>query len=1188
MQTVPSTLPNPTQILSYPTLTLDPLKPSSLGGLPTGLLVFPVAAVIDRVCLSTQLVGTGTAIAAAASGLVFGQPTTEPNSFSSSPRPASHSRRVSIDREPSSHSRPANFTSSRPATSIAAHGGSHYHTLPRPSTASRPPLSRYQRPSMPQTQPTAPKVSSRKSSFVRPPDSPAPIAESRDSISSNGSWIRRLSIRPLSRHESSRSSAGPDTPSIFSHGSAAPILNREPTTPTLPRNKLVKRSTSTHNDPDPAPRRRTKSHLPTLPILRRPATSHQRSATLQQFRPDSALNTPTDSNKFSFDDHSQPHEFLAPSPIDPPSRSPSARRGWASFFHSKTSSITGRAGSGRFGELSPNARPVTSKRIFISDDDERNRAHLVKPRMVSTASTPPGLLPAAHIQEEPRPPTHPAATIHDASPSPEGTPSRVPRKSISMPFASAGTWAVRTSGSIRRPKRGAEPRVGNKRHVSEPVTGAQSGAEPRANPPLELTLPPASPSPGRQGLSLGSAAIAQLRTRKRNSSSPVPPLSRLSSFHVDASRLGSSGGVSTHQTRPNQPSGSSASSTAMSQLRAPQHDRTSTMESSEGDTRDCASGDDDDTDFKSDTMFDSLRTVASGRARAVETPLESMYDESPPSTAGNGNGSGKTKRLSIHEILGRTWDEDDKIMEEDESAPTPVRTVNRSEVNARRDLSGPHFRLDSRLEPSPRDVSISAPKEYSRLSLDDDFDDDWARDDEFPCSPLSPPSKGSSLNSRGINPNVRLALANISGNGNGNGNGLSGINGHDGHNDRPLSTLFDWSEPPTHDKHDTNGRSPRPKTAYAKQEMDSRGGRSALRKGPTPTHVRSQSVPVVHDSPDDPKSTGSKYGTWGMGTKTASEDWDDDFEFGGGSFGSGDRDDKVFAVPESIRATQPSVKAHSGHIREFSLLVNDLKRLCRHGRDMDMLDGPQKHLWKEADGIIALASPDEDSLDEDDEDQKSTSSINFDAFDIDERFGDEGFDAHSMDRLDAAFDGHEPAMSKTAVVRERHSPRRRSVFSPEDDIFGTWPLGDVNHSRRPSRPRTPENRHIKSHDVSGVVRSVIGAMQHRVPDQVDDGKVHFDTNSLKALVKRAGDLRDALSDIVRRADQITQSPIRTPRHERQPESSPAFTRVFDDPGSSPPRRAVRSRGNNSLMETTSPENSPSSGLPQRMQMMTVN
>ncbi|KAF5264569.1 hypothetical protein FOXYS1_4645, partial [Fusarium oxysporum] len=221
-----------------------------------------------------SLVGTGTAIAAAASGLVFGQPTTEPNSFSHPTRRPSHSRRVSIDREPSKQSQsPGDFASTRPATSntaASALGASHYHTLPRPTTASRPPLSRYQRPPMPQTQSTPPPLAlSRNSSFVRQTDSPTIIPESRDSISSNGSWIRRLSIRPLSRHESTRSSIGPDAPSIFSHGSAAPIL-RNPTTATLPPNKLVKRSTSTRIDPDPLPRRRAKSHLQILPVLRRP------------------------------------------------------------------------------------------------------------------------------------------------------------------------------------------------------------------------------------------------------------------------------------------------------------------------------------------------------------------------------------------------------------------------------------------------------------------------------------------------------------------------------------------------------------------------------------------------------------------------------------------------------------------------------------------------------------------------------------------------------------------------------------------------------------------------------------------------------------------------------------------------------------------------------------------------------
>ena len=597
------------------------------------------------------------------------------------------------------------------------------------------------------------------------------------------------------------------------------------------------------------------------------------------------------------------------------------------------------------------------------------------------------------------------------------------------------------------------------------------------------------------------------------------------------------------------------------------------MDGSESELRDFTSGD-EDTDFRSDTMFDSLRTGASGRMRMVETPLDSLYDESPPSTAGNG----KAKRLSIQEILGKDWEGGDKILEEDENSQTPVRGTRGGDArfSGREIPNEPRFSTESGF----------SRKEFGRFSLDDDFDDDWARDDDAPYNALSPPSKGGSANSSTINPNVRLALASVSGN-----SALEPSAG-DSRRERPLSNLFEWSEPSVHTKQETNGRSARPKTSYANQEADAtRGGRSASRKGPAPTHVRSQSVPVVHEGPDESNPAGSKYGTWGMGTKPISEDWGDDFEFGGSAGSDEKSNEHLFAVPESIQAAQPSVRAHSGQIRELSLLVNDLQRLCRHGRDLDLLDGPHRNLWKEAEGVIALASPDDDSLEGDHE---TSSSIDLDAFEVNDRLFDDEFEAASLDKLDAALDGREPVMSKTAVVRDRPSPRRRSVFSPDDDIFGgNWPLSDNKiQPNRSSRPRTPESRLNKPSDVNGMVRSVVEVMQQRsIIDSLLNGgntskKMHFDTNSLKILVKRAGDLRDALSDIIRRADQITQSPARPPRHERQLESSPAFTKVFDDPGSSPPRRVVRSRGN-TVVEDASPGNSPSSGIRRRMQMMTV-
>ncbi|TDZ33456.1 hypothetical protein CTRI78_v011681 [Colletotrichum trifolii] len=582
------------------------------------------------------------------------------------------------------------------------------------------------------------------------------------------------------------------------------------------------------------------------------------------------------------------------------------------------------------------------------------------------------------------------------------------------------------------------------------------------------------------------------------------------------------------------------------------------MNSSDFEARDFISGDEEDTDFKSDTMFDSLRTAASGVNRALETPVESMYDESPPGTAGNT----KTKRLSIQEILGHSWDADDRIMEEDESIPTPVRANHEPRIRPDSDVMAPRYSLE---RPS-NEYSLGS-KDFGRLSIEDDFDE-WARDGDemFYGNQLSPPG---SMHSRGVSQNLRMALTNIS------GNGMADAS-HDP-SERPRSNIFDWSES-SHEKPE-HGTAFRPKTAYGK-ELDIRGGRTVVRKGPTAMHVRSQSVPVVHDIADNSSIASQKFGTWGLGTKTASEDWDDDFEFGGN-----ETEDKTLSdafamvVPASIQASQPSLKQHTGHIRELSLLVNDLKRLCRHGRDLDMLGGSTAGLWKEAEGIIALASPDEDELEGMDVDSSSVMS---------ERFM-EGFDAASpapIEKEDPFDEVHEINVSKTAVIRERPAGRRRSVFSPDDDIFGGNNMSPDEIAA--ARPKTPENNiNVGGHDVTDIVRSVLDAMQQSVPDSSNDDKLHFGTNSLKALVKRASDLRDTLSEVVRRADQLTSSPARTPR---QHNDSPAFTRVFTPEHtpspSSPPKKLPHSRSTNSVLGRGSVDASPSNGL-QRMQMMTV-
>lgn len=1032
---------------------------------------------------------------------------------------------------------------------------------------------------------TSPRFSSFRHSWARQFDlGGAPIVEdSRDSLSSNGSWMRRLSLRPLSQNESPKSSIGPDSQSMFSHGSAAPILSPTVVTaPQLPPNKLVKRSLPKDGaNPGPSARRGSKSQIPTL---RRPATSHQRTATLHQLGAEAAPSIPeppcleSPPRECSIDQTVRRRSQT----VGAPNRGsilgvpPSDSSRWRSFFHAQIVRV-----AVKVSKKSESTAQPSAKRICALQEGRDKPPYLIAARVIMAGSD------ANEVYPDPE--SNGTATTTDgspqssdkANPSPETTPSKLPRRSLSMQFSSTTNWLSKT-GSIRRRKRGAVGRSTGttKRSVSDPVpstvqpgqaefggmvgtaeTAAQTGEPSRVESELRAIFQPPS----------------------RSTSSPLPPLSRISSFHLDLNRLSSAGS----QGKPDESAAANYSTSALrvnssaSQTRT--LDRASTVGSSEY-HRGFMSGDEDDTDFKTDTPFDSIRTAGSERRKTLDSPLEFMFDESPPSTSGNAK---QPKRLSIQEILGPAFDGGNKIMEEDEGLSTPVRgTYDDAEA---------HFRLANFEDEtdfnsySPTSSALNATgRDFSRLSLDDDDDMDWARDDEEEIyNHLSPPS---SMNSRRTSPNQRTALTSIS------GNGCHDLP-RDAVDERPRSSIFDWADPVPHEKHEGMARATRPRTVHGKREMDLRGGRSASRRGPVAAHIRSQSVPVVHDPNDNSKTT-PKFGTWGLGSKNVSEDWDDDFEFeeeADVSRAEGKKAENRLSmiVPASIQATQPTVMAHSGQIRELSLLVNDLKRLCRLGREMDMFDGSLARLWRDAEGIIALASPDEDSLEDG---FPSPVAEEFELNLVDERFMDEGFDGGVLDHhANSTSKVHEQL--RTAVVKERPQARRRSVFSPEDDIFGSWPHADEDGAPHQG-PRTPEPKQLSSSfDPSSVARSLMESMHLRrvQPTDAEDekeepGRLNFDTNSLKELVKRASDLRDTLSDLVRQADPVAQSPLRTPRRERSAKNedgSPAFTRVFDDPVSTPTRQILHSRSNNSMLSNGSVAASPSNALSQRLQMMTV-
>lgn len=815
----------------------------------------------------------------------------------------------------------------------------------------------------------------------------------------------------------------------------------------------------------------------------------------------------------------------------------------------------------------------------------------------------------------------PQDSNHGSSEQSEDTPTRRNRRSFPTNFGPPSAWKNRAT-SLRRPKRNSGEYSKTRRYASDPTSSASEDAAESGGtrPGIEdLFTPPKSAY--RDGRKFD---IFASQGQVVDCPSSISSLSRLSGLHVDLSRVGpsppSSAGL--QAASPTQFSSAAApyGAPAPTHSRAVSKEGASTLAGSEMSVPGLASGD-DDTDYKSDVLFDSFRTTDTNRL--VETPLDAMFDDTFP-------GNNKTKRLSIQEILGNSWDGNTNILEEDEGTSTPMRL---REPRIADDMRGGDDRATEIAK-----YQLSVGDRISRLSLDTTDDDyDWARDeDEVLSNPLSPPT--SSVNSRrGPSPPMRSALASISGNSASESYTISSPM------ERPRSNLFDWAEPP-HEKIDDSLS--RPKTAHGKQELDLRGGRPSNRKGCPVAHIRSQSVPVVPD-PQDSNKGAPKFGTWAVGNKNVSEDWDDDFDFeetSNSGSGSGTRIPSKglsMRVPQSIQATQPTVKAHSGQIRELSLLVSSLKRLCRQGRELNMLDGEAAATWKEAENIVALASPDEEEVEDSDTDQ---SFSDFDPSTIDERFLDEGFDASTLDRSENSLDGREPDISKNAVVRERQVVRRRSVFSPDDDIFGNIqssvepPTHDTmcletaaistrsqDGSSTSSRlistksltpgmgshaPRTPERVREFRTPEGTVVSSVIAAMeqQRSLPSRSQESplkpskaKLFFDTNSLQELVKRASAVFHTLSDLVRREELLTMSPQATPRHDRhgwhdrddrfdrhdshRHGGSPAFTRVFSDPDASSPRHLVKSQKSHSSMPRKSLD---SNGLGQRMQMMTVN
>jgi len=957
-----------------------------------------------------------------------------------------------------------------------------------------------------------------------PTDQPPPDLMGTGTDTAKSSWLRRMSTFSSFHLESPTTSSRPGTPSVsFSNGSSAPII---PTTasPATPRNRLVKRTssqrvlhTSTGNPPSYA-----RSNMPTL---RRPATSHQRSATIQEQLFHSSPELQHDLSRPSF----QRDDGLLGDKGE--ENSPPTRQ-WQPFFRRREVQFVGETPS----------KPGASMR-------RPNRSRYVKSIVPVSGDTPillkadsilgPGLnetAPVASISAYSTTPCTP--TTIDKFPMPSsnvsntgsGTePETKPRSSFSVSdlfsTPSQSTWKVGRNSSPRK-KQGPSSVPMSRRVASAPLPSDESYATTNRDH-----------EPASESRTVGESMM-------RSPSSPLPPLNRFSVFDVDLAES-----LSSDPPSPRQQDRSSPSPTSNSPMSFPNpisqpaprskshrpsgapSDRASTLVGSDNENSRVFPGEGDELDCRSDTIYDSVRTGATGSSHSgVRGPrIETVFDNAPPADLLKQNLTILQEKLSNPHLLR------DFIAEEEESVRTPVGVAHSHDD----DFSTPsryptHISSSPDLSSSPPSIPLASPRNGADdQTVGDGFDEaEWSFDDTEPISWGHDDLRGTSLN--------RASPTNID---------------HTGAFDAPLeeadilkgqprANIFEWSERSHVGKDDEQGSSPRPSTVHGNKQGIERGSRSTGRRGVSGLHFRSQSVPLPPDnSTHRPINSTSKLDAWILGSKGVSEDWDGDFEFdepvksiettANGNVKHKATESSGMLVPRAILERQASVHGQFGQVKELTLLVEQLKRLRQQGQEYNLLNGQSSELWKEAEGIINLAT-----LDDEEQPFFPPRSPNSTGFDNDP-FDD---DSPTTQRRE-----NSPLIdsSETTQAKEGHSISRQTV-SQSSPIM-------------PSKLATPPRSRPRQDSTANVKTVLEHIQQHRssfdlLLDEPKSAqkKLPFDTTSLRDLVTRAGVVTRALKEIVRKVenpDNVGHIPEKSPSNP----PDPPFSQIFHhSPSSSPP------------------------------------
>ena len=877
--------------------------------------------------------------------------------------------------------------------------------------------------------------------------------------------------------------------------------------------------------------------------LRRPATSHQRSATLEQQHL-SEEERPFHNRSF----------FQPPSPLndlrEDQQADDDAPHVWQSFFNPQVTKLA-KDGSSRKRNVAGGTSKSDNLRTILP---EKN---LTPTLMLATALPPRSPNEAASGQLPRRAnPRRLSTPVGLDTPIPLSTgqvqteiyadPEPTPRKSFSFGglFASpSSSWKMPRSGSLRnKPPQGTPSgrRVASAPQTMKPQHGPQDAQS-------EWDYPKTRRSRMGQRDFLPSE-LGDPNAGRKIPSSPLPPLNRLSAFEIDLPGAAPSYPTSPQIERPptsprlsSSPSPSASSplgplpfNTFRNKAHRPSgapSDRASTLLGSDNENSRLFSGDEDD--GLSETVYDSTRTGATGSSHSGvrRPPIDTVFDGSPPSEIS------KHKLLALQDLISHDSFPESQIqsadiLEEEGSVSTPVRHAQTCrDENHPTDESFP-----AKPPSSPPGLSRNPDpdKKSPRHTTDDEV---WTFEDPED-SPMSNRSRSTlDMENDFSGHSLRRAHESFS------TPGLPYRSVRAADDLKP--TMYDFSEQLSLEKDVHVGSSPRPKTVHGQNEKDARGSRPNGRHGPSPLHLRSQSVPIPSDG-NGHRGNGNtaKLESWVLGNKGVSEDWDNDFDFDESprpvkqttvsheytrsSSSAG------MLVPRSILERQASVHGQFGQVKELTLLVEELKGLQQQATVQGIMEGQSAELWKEAEGIINLATVDDEEQDFLPPRSPRSPSFDFDAF-------DEDSPAAQSRRKSGISSSRGDRSSGAETISSPHTPNHTpSRSSPEKPSTET-PLAT-------SRPRKESAAKAKS-----VLENIHQQRSRHEPLMLEHSsqkKLPFDTTSLRDLVIRAGVVTRALKEVVRRAEN---APV-TPQTMPTTPPDPPFSHIFQQPPSSPPLR----------------------------------